>query len=116
MPVRSSRIRARRLEARRDRNGRALKRGDKIRVAGIPQGLVDEEGPETQSLLKTKTIFELCLGRTFRIVSFQGDGVHDDWIELHAGHVVGEKSYKHSIYIEPSLVELVEPPESPESH
>lgn len=58
--------------------------------------------------MQTKTIFERCRGQTFRIIGFQGDGVWEDWIELHAGRVVGEPGYKHSIWIEPALVELVE--------
>jgi hypothetical protein len=102
MRQKKAQIGGRRLETRRDRYGRQLKRGDKIRVIGVPKGLHDQDDMET------KTIFERSCGRTFRIMSFQGDGVHEDWIKLQAGRVVGEPGYNHSIWIEPGLVELVE--------
>src|SRR5262249_17629417 len=96
-PARSSRP-----ETRRDRRGNILRRGDKVKVVDTPQGL------RNAGDLQTKTIFELCRGRIFQIVGFQGDGVHEDWVEVHVGRVVGEPSFKHSIWIEPSLVEVVE--------
>jgi hypothetical protein len=52
--------------------------------------------------LRTKSIFELCLGRTFPIAGFQGP-----LIELEVGEVAGEPSYAHSIWIEPEFLEAV---------
>jgi len=102
MPKRSLLAKDRRLDSRRDHRGRKLKRGDKIRIVGLPKSLRNEGD------MQTKTIFKLCHGRVFRIVGFFGDGIHEDWIELHVGRVVGEPGYKHSIFIEPALVEVVD--------
>jgi hypothetical protein len=87
---------------RLDRHGRRVKRGDKIRVLDIPKGLHDDRR------MQTRRIFKLCRGRVFRVVGFQGDGVHEDWIELDVGNVVGEPTYRHTIYIEPNFVEVLE--------
>lgn len=58
--------------------------------------------------MQTKTLFERCLGHSFRVIGFYSDGVHDDLIELHVGGVVGKPAYMHSIYLEPNFVEVVE--------
>ena len=81
-----------------------VKRGDRVRVIGAPKGLRDDER------MRTKTIFRRCRNRVFRVVGFYSDGVHDDLIELRVGEVLGEPSYKHSIFIESNLVEVVESP------
>jgi hypothetical protein len=92
-----------------DRCGRRVKRGDWVRVIGLPNGLKDDGDT------KTKTIFALCRGRVFRVIGFYGprgdefDGLTEDWIHLQVGRVVGERAYAHSIWIEPQLVEVVQP-------
>ncbi|HEV2172395.1 MAG TPA: hypothetical protein VGR71_02460, partial [Nitrospira sp.] len=88
--------------SRRDRRGRKVNRGDRVRIVGVPKGLRDDER------MQTKTIFERSRGRIFRVVGFYSDGIHDDLIELHVGKVVGGPGYKHSIFVEPRLVEVVE--------
>ena len=74
-----------------------MKVGDIIRVVKVPAGLRDDGD------LRTKTLFDLCLGKTFPIV-----GIDANRIELHVGELLGELSYIHSIYIEPENVEVVE--------
>ncbi len=58
-------------------------------VVRVPGGLRDDDD------LRTRTLFDLCLGRIFPI-------------ELHVGEVLGTSSHIHSIYIEPENVEAVE--------
>jgi len=52
--------------------------GDTVRLTGIPPGLPEGE-------LRTRTIFELCIGRVFSVTNFQ-----EKLIELLVGSVVGE--------------------------
>jgi hypothetical protein len=74
-----------------------MKAGDFVRVIKIPPGLRDyKDSP-------IKTLFELCLGKTFRIVA-----VENNMIELHVGDVLGKLAYRHMIVIEPEFVEAVE--------
>lgn len=75
-----------------------MKIGDKIRVIRVPAGLRDDGD------LRTRTLFDLCLGRIFPIA-----GIETNQIELHVGEVLGAPAYIHSIYIEPEYVEAVEP-------
>jgi hypothetical protein len=75
-----------------------LKIGDRVRVTAIPPGLPDPERDD----LRTKVIFQQCLGRVFPVTALQGE-----WLELHVGQVVGAPAYMHKIWIEPDFVELV---------
>ena len=74
-----------------------MKAGDVVRVVRIPAGLRDDDD------LRTRTLFEFCLGRSFPIAELDGGR-----LRLDVGEVVGEASYMHSIYIEPEFVEIVE--------
>jgi len=74
-----------------------MKAGDIIRVVKAPPGLRDDDD------LRTKTLFELCVGRTFAIVEIEAG-----LLQLDVGEVVGEPSYMQSIWIEPEFAELVE--------
>jgi hypothetical protein len=76
-----------------------MKVGDKIRVIKLPNRLCDLDH------MKTKTLFELCLGRAFPIIGFNEYGM----LELHVGEVLGERAFRHSIWIEPEFVEVVVP-------
>ena len=84
-----------------DRQGLRLSVGDKIRVSGIPpdvrSGIYDEDEE-----LKTRTVFERSLGCIFPVKAFD-----DDRVELHVGKVMGRPAYEHSIWLEPSFIELV---------
>ena len=53
--------------------------------------------------LKTRTLFELCVGRVFPIVGFNGT-----LMELEVGEVLGKSAAMDSIWIEPEFVEAVE--------
>lgn len=75
-----------------------MKIGDKVRVARLPQQLPQREADD----LRTRQIFELCVGRVFPVV-----GLVNGLIELEVGEVVGERAYMHSIWIEPDCVKLV---------
>src|SRR5689334_5192944 len=72
-----------------------LKIGDRVRVVGLPAGLIDGE-------LKTRTIFRLCLGKVFPVRGFQ-----KRWVELWVGKVVGKRPRTEQIWIEPEYVETV---------
>ena len=80
-----------------------MKIGDKIRIVRLPDGLVDDER------MKTKSLFELCLGQAFPIVGIvpvvETGG---ELFELEVGEVLGESAFMHSIWIESELVEPVE--------
>ena len=70
--------------------------GERVRVVKVPGGLQD--GPE----LKTKTLFERCLGQIFPIMGFDGD-----LLALDVGEINGLAPYLETLYIEPSCVEIV---------
>ncbi|MDP1700352.1 MAG: hypothetical protein Q8L53_05230 [Aestuariivirga sp.] len=74
-----------------------MKIGDRVRIIKVPAGLRDDDD------LRTRTLFDLCLGRIFPIA-----GIEANRIELHVGEVLGAPAYIHSIYIEPENVEAVE--------
>jgi hypothetical protein len=73
-----------------------MKIGDKVRLLTVPPALPQDE-------LKTQSLFELCVGRVFSIVGFQGD-----MLELEVGEVLGQEPCMNSIWIEPEFVEVVE--------
>lgn len=78
-----------------------MKIGDTVRVIGIPANLPDNE-------IGTKHVFELCLGRTFRIEDLKSvEGLEGALAELYVGNVVGEPDYMHSIWIEQEFLEIV---------
>ena len=70
--------------------------GERVRVIKVPEGLQDE--PE----LKTKMLFERCLGEIFPVMGFDGD-----LLALDVGEINGLAPYLETIYIEPSCVEIV---------
>ena len=71
-----------------------MKIGDHITVKAVPKGLEGE----------TKTLFELCVGRTFPIVGIVAlPEMGGELFELHVGEVLGQPDYIHSIWIEKEL-------------
>jgi hypothetical protein len=72
-----------------------MKIGDQVRIVTIPPDLPEDE-------IHTKTLFELCIGKVFPIVGFQGH-----LLELEVGGVKSKAPYMESIWIEPEHVELV---------
>ena len=89
-----------------DRNGKGLEIGDKIRVTGIPPDVLADRYDEEE--LKTRTVFERCLGRVFPVESFD-----DNRVELLVGKVMGRPAYEHGIYLEPHFIEFAAKPEKP---
>lgn len=70
-----------------------MKVGDVVRIARIPDGLPEGD-------MKTKSLFEACLGRSFPIAGFEGG-----LVALDVGEINGEESYMTTIYIEPAFLE-----------
>ena len=74
-----------------------LKLGDRVRVIQAPPvSLADDR-------LNTRALFELCVGRVFSVVGFNGD-----LLELEVGEVLGKSPSMDSIWIEREFVEMVE--------
>ncbi|HEY5925508.1 MAG TPA: hypothetical protein VIV11_27675 [Kofleriaceae bacterium] len=75
--------------------------GDSVKLIGVPPGLRDDED------LKTKTLFEKCLGRTFVVKAIDTiEGLPHPMVELHVGHVEGGEDFEQSIWVEPIYLEL----------
>lgn len=74
-----------------------MKAGNLVRVIQVPAGLRDDED------LPTKTLFDLCLGKTFPIVEIDAN-----MIELHVGELLGKLPHEHMVFIEPEFVEIVQ--------
>ncbi|MEH2624896.1 hypothetical protein V1292_002951 [Bradyrhizobium sp. AZCC 1719] len=70
-----------------------MKIGDRVEVVAVPVSLPSGMG--------TQALFEACVGRVFPV-----EGIDNGLLELHVGEVVGEKSFTHSIWIEPDCVRL----------
>ncbi len=74
-----------------------MKVGDTVKIIGIPPDVRDDDE------LKTRTLFETCLGKTFQIESLERvEGLDYPLIELRVGS-------SDRIWIEPCYVELVTP-------
>ncbi len=57
--------------------------------------------------MHTRTLFEKCLGRTFVIAAMESvEGLPYPLARLDVGHVIGEESWKHTIWVEPEYLEL----------
>ncbi len=79
-----------------------MKTGDRVRVVQIPPGLPDDEE------LRTRALFEKCVGRMFTIVEVKNfDSSPYQLLQLDVGRVVGKRSYMETIWIEPEYVEQV---------
>jgi hypothetical protein len=72
-----------------------LKTGDRVRVIAVPVRLPVDE-------LKTRELFELCLGKVFPIAGFNQFGM----LELEVGEVRRKAACAETIWIEPDYVEL----------
>ncbi len=79
-----------------------MKVGDSVRLVGIPPGLDDDDR------MKSRTLFEKCVGMTFRVAGFHSaEGVPFELVELEVGHVLGQEPFMHSIWVEHEYLELV---------
>jgi hypothetical protein len=78
-----------------------VKVGDTVRLIGVPPGLPDDDE------LQTRSLFEKCLGRTFRIVELETvDGLPYKLVKLNVGHMLGKSDYLDSIWVEPEYLEI----------
>ena len=80
---------------------KVMKTGDRVRILTIPPDLPEDDR------LRTRSLFEPCVGRVFPIVRFNDIG----WLELEVGAVLGKPGYNDSIWIEPEHVEIVLTPD-----
>ena len=82
-----------------------MKPGDRVRLVGAPPGLRDDDD------LKTKSLFEACIGKVFEVKACdpatRSDGTPYPLVELHVGDVLGVQDFEHSIWVEPEYLELV---------
>jgi hypothetical protein len=75
--------------------------GDTVSIKGIPTDVKDDEH------LKTRTLFEKCVGREFVIAGIeQPEGFPSRFVRLDVGHVVGEEPFRHTIWVEEEYVQL----------
>jgi hypothetical protein len=80
-----------------------MKAGDAVKLVGIPPNIKDEED------MRTRTLFGECLGQTFVVAGVESDGVPTPLAKLDVGHVIGEEPWKHTIWVEPEYLELIDP-------
>lgn len=73
-----------------------------MKVIGVPPDLHDKND------LKSRTLFEKCVGRTFRVVALENvAGLNVPLIRLDVGHVLEGNSWEDTIWIEPQFVEAL---------
>jgi hypothetical protein len=78
-----------------------MKAGDIAKLIGIPLDAHDDER------LKTRTLFEKCLGQSFVISAVESfEGVPFPLARIDVGHVVGKKPWEHTIWVELEYLEL----------
>jgi len=72
-----------------------MKAGDTARLIGVPPDAHDDNE------LKTRTLFEKCLGQSFVISAVESfDGVPFPLARIDVGHVVGKEPWEHTIWVE----------------
>jgi len=82
--------------------------GQWVRVIAVPPNLRDEES------LKTRTLFEDCPGKCFRIERLEHvEGLNYPLAELHVGHLDGREPSLEVIWVEPEYLEHVERESAP---
>lgn len=78
-----------------------MKIGDRVRITGVPPHLKDDED------LQTLSLFQKCVGKTFVVTGIEEpEGLQQKLVRLDVGHVVGEQTHVHTIWIEQEFVEL----------
>ena len=78
-----------------------MKVGDSVILIGIPPDVKDD------LQLRTRTLFEKCLGKTFSIVALETvAGLPYQLIRLDVGHVLGEPTYNQTIRVEPQYLQI----------
>jgi hypothetical protein len=78
-----------------------VKVGDTVRLIGIPPGLPDDDE------LRTRSLFEKCLGKSFRIVELETvEGLSYKLVKLNVGQVLGKSDHLDSIWVEPEYLKI----------
>ena len=78
-----------------------MKPGDTAKLIGIPPNVRDDEE------LQTRTLFEKCLGQSFRIAAVESfGGVPFPLARIDVGHVIGKDPWEHTIWVEWEYLEL----------
>jgi hypothetical protein len=82
-----------------------LRVGNKVRLIAIPPGTHDDDEE-----LRTRTLFEKCLGKTFAIAGLETvEGLPYQLVRLEVGHILGQAPYLQTIWIEPQYLQPVLP-------
>jgi hypothetical protein len=77
-----------------------MKAGETVKLIGIPPNLSDKED------MPTRTLFEKCLGKSFVVEAVESvEGVPFPLTKLDVGHVIGEESWKQTIWVEPEYLQ-----------
>ena len=78
-----------------------MKAGDLVRLIGIPEELPPEDE------LKTRALFDQCLGKTFRVVAMKKvEGLPDPLAQLDVGHIRAKAAAMESIWVEPRFLQI----------
>jgi hypothetical protein len=78
-----------------------VKVGDRVELIGIPKGVKDDRE------LQTRTLFEKCLGKTFRIAGLENvKGLPFPLVRLDVGDMVGKEAFMETIWVEPEYLQL----------
>jgi hypothetical protein len=81
-----------------------MKAGDVVKLVGIPPNLSDAKD------LATRMIFEKCVGQVFVIAAVESvQGVPTPLARLDVGDAVGQEPWKHTIWVEPEYLQLIDP-------
>jgi hypothetical protein len=77
-----------------------MKAGETVKLIGVPPNLLDKED------MPTRTLFEKCLGKSFVVEAVESvEGVPFPLAKLDVGHVIGEESWEHTIWVEPEYLQ-----------
>src|SRR5579864_1406303 len=77
-----------------------MKAGETVKLIGVPPNLRDKED------MPTRTLFEKCLGKSFVVEAVESvEGVPFPLAKLDVGHVIGEESWEHTIWVEPEYLQ-----------
>ena len=78
-----------------------MKAGDIVKLIAIPRDAHDD------AELKTRTLFEKCLGQSFVISAVESlEGVPFPLARIDVGHVLGKEPWEHTIWVEREYLEL----------
>jgi hypothetical protein len=81
-----------------------MKAGDRVTLIGIPPDAKDDAD---DAGLPTRTLFEKCLGKSFLVREMENvDGLPYQLARWDVGHVLGEPSYRHTIWVEEEYLEV----------